>query len=113
MGILHKVEFLKRNDELKGECNMHRVHDLVVCLGGLNLHVGGHDDGLDGVHGGHGMHHRKLEERMLLLLFGEKRQKHRQFIQNVKAIPGEYQHAFEVADIDKKKTQNCSEKDMY
>ena len=35
---------------------------------------------------------------------------HRRFIQNVKAIPGEYQHSLVVADIDKKKVRNVFRK---
>ena len=31
------------------------------------------------------------------------KKEHRQFVQNVKGIPGEFQHALVVADIDKKK----------
>ena len=40
---------------------------------------------------------------------------HRQFMQSLKAIPGEFQHALVVADMDKKKIRNvmrktCSER---
>ena len=33
---------------------MHGAGDLVMSLGDCNGHVGGHIDGLDGVHGGYG-----------------------------------------------------------
>ena len=34
---------------------MHSAGDLVMCLGGFNLHVGRHIDGFDGVHDGYGL----------------------------------------------------------
>ena len=45
---------------------MRSADDLVICLGGLNGHVGRHVDGSDGMHGGYGVGQRKLEGRMLL-----------------------------------------------
>ena len=38
------------------------------------------------------------------------KKKHRQFIRNVKAIPGHFQHALVVADIDMKKIRNVVRK---
>ena len=35
---------------------------------------------------------------------------HRQFIQNGKAIPGEFQHAFVITDIDKRKIRKVVRK---
>ena len=45
------------------------------------------------------------------------KKEHKQFMQNVKAIPGEFQHALVVVDIDKKKIRNvermtCAERRM-
>ena len=40
--------------------------DLVMCLGDINGHIGRHIDGSNGVHGGHGVHQKNLEGRMLL-----------------------------------------------
>ena len=34
------------------------------------------------------------------------KKEHRQFIRNVKTIPGEFQHALVIADIDKRKIRN-------
>ena len=58
-------------DELKCEWDMHSADDLVMCLDDINGHVGRHIDGLDGVHGGYGVGQRKMEERILLVLYGE------------------------------------------
>ena len=88
--------------------------DLVICLGEFNGH-GRHIDGFDGIHGGYGMGQRNLEGKMLLELCLEKtwlktedkmtfrmgeneteidfvfiKKEHRRFIQNVKAIHGEF-----------------------
>ena len=38
------------------------------------------------------------------------KKEHHQFIQNMKAIPGEFQHSLVVADIDKKKIRNVIRK---
>ena len=38
------------------------------------------------------------------------KKEHRRFIQNVKAIPGEFQHALVIADIDKKKIRKVVRK---
>ena len=35
--------------EVKGECYSHNVDDLVLCFGDLDSHMGGHNDGFDGV----------------------------------------------------------------
>ena len=40
--------------------------NLVMCLVDFNGHIGRHIDGLDGVHGGYGVGHTNMEERMLL-----------------------------------------------
>ena len=59
------------HDKLKCEWDMHSADDLVMCLGDINVHVGRHIDGLDGVHGGYGVDKRNLEGRMLVVLSGE------------------------------------------
>ena len=41
---------------------MHSADYLVISLGDFNRHIGRHIDGFDGVHGGHGVGHRNLEE---------------------------------------------------
>ena len=38
------------------------------------------------------------------------KKEHRRFIQNEKAIPGEFQHALVMADIDKRKIRNVVRK---
>ena len=38
------------------------------------------------------------------------KKEHRRFIQNVKAIPGEFQHALVIADIDKRKIRKVVRK---
>ena len=45
---------------------MHSADDLVICLGDINVHVGRHIDGFDGVHGGYGVGQRNSEGRMPL-----------------------------------------------
>ena len=44
---------------------MRTAGDLVVCLGGINGHIGRHIDGFDGVHGGYGVGQKNFERRML------------------------------------------------
>ena len=65
MGMLPKVEEVRKKiffyDKLKCERDM---HDLVMCLGGINGHIGMHIDGYDGVHGWHGVGQRNLKGRM-------------------------------------------------
>ena len=94
-------------DELKGEWDMHSAGDLVVCFGDFNGHIGRHIHGCDGVHGGYGVGQRNLEGRMILGFCLEKescvsntwlkRKENRKVTfrlgENVKAIPGEFQHA--------------------
>ena len=53
-------------DELKCEWDMHYVDDLAMCLDDINGHVGRHNDGFDGVHGGYFVGQRNLDGRMLL-----------------------------------------------
>ena len=60
MGMLHKVEDILEEkqsfyDELKFNLDIHSADDLVMCLGDYNGHLGGHIDGFDGVHEGHGV----------------------------------------------------------
>ena len=47
--------------ELKCECDVHSVGDLVMCLGDFNGQVGRHSDGFDRVHGGYGVGQKNLE----------------------------------------------------
>ena len=62
--FLYKTIFC---DELKGELDMHSVHDLVVlCLGNVMGQVGRYIGVFDWVHGGYGIGLRNLEGRMLL-----------------------------------------------
>ena len=44
----------------------------------------------------------RIEENETEIDFVLIKKEHRQFIQNVKAIPGEFQHVLMIADIDKK-----------
>ena len=44
---------------------------LVMCLNDINVHIGRHIDGFDGIHGGYGVGQRNLEGRMLLVLSGD------------------------------------------
>ena len=37
-------------DKLKGEWDMHSADYLIMCSGDLNVHLGRHTDGFDGVH---------------------------------------------------------------
>ena len=69
--MLDKVEQVWKKDclydELKCEWYMHSTDCcLVICLGDFNGHVGRHNDGFGGVHGGYGVGQRNLEERMSL-----------------------------------------------
>ena len=47
-------------DELICEWDMHSADDLVMCLGDINGHIGGHIDGFDGLNGGYGVGQRNL-----------------------------------------------------
>ena len=68
MGMLCKVEHVGREDKVSmmNDWDVHSADDLLGCLGDFNRHIGGHIDGLDGVHGGNGAGQRNLEGRMLL-----------------------------------------------
>ena len=111
---------------------MHSADDLVMCLGDCNGHIDGFDwvHGGYGV-GRRNLEGRMLlefclemelcvsntwfkreEKRKVTFRMGENeteivvvliKKEHRQFIQIVKAIPGEFHHALVIADIDKRK----------
>ena len=117
-------------DEQKCEWDMHSANDLVMCLGDFNGHVGRNIYGVHGGYGvgqrnlNGGMllvfclekelcvsntwlkreENRKVTFRMVEndteIDFALIKKEHQQFIQNVMAIPGEFQHALVV---DKKK----------
>ena len=62
---------------------------------------------------------RREEERKVTFRIGENEKKidfvlmkkeHRAFVQNVKAIPGEFQHVLVIADIDKRKLRKVVKK---
>ena len=74
-------------------------------LGNFNGHVVWHIAGFDGVHGGYGVGQRnsfRMGENETEIDFVLIKNEHRQLIHNMKAIPGEFQHALVVAGIDKK-----------
>ena len=52
-------------DKQKFEWDIHSADHLVMCLDNFNGHVGGFIDGLDEVHGGHGVRQRNLEGRII------------------------------------------------
>ena len=109
---------------------MHSACDLVMCLGDINGHVGGHIDGIEGVHGWYGVGQRNLEGRMLLEFSLEKescvsntwskredrrkvtfRMGENETKNNIVLIkkeqcegnPWEFHHALVIADVDKRK----------
>ena len=118
--------------EPQGEWDMHSAGDLVMCLGDVNRHVGRHIDGVHGGYGvGQRNLEGKMllefcqekelcvsntwfkrEEKMKVTFrMGENeteidfvliKKEHQRFVQNVKAIPGEFQHSLVIADIDMK-----------
>ena len=130
------------------DLDINSADDLVMCLPGLNWHVGRHIDGFDLVREWYGVGLTNLEGRMLLdfclkkelcvsntWLGVEKKRKVTFWLQEYEteidfvlikrtpavyarcevAIPGEFQHALLLADIDKRKCsrKQCSERDMY
>ena len=68
--MLHKVVgFFFMNDfydELKNDCDVHCVDNLVVCLVEFSGHVGRYIDELRSVHNGYGVGHWNLDERILV-----------------------------------------------
>ncbi|ESO02831.1 hypothetical protein HELRODRAFT_174255 [Helobdella robusta] len=107
-------------DDFSDEIGQAGLDEFVVLLGDLNGHVGADADGYEGVHGGWGYGIRNEEGRRVLeladahsMVVGNKRKqarlitersgehrsmidyiliraKHRKYVRNVKAIPGEY-----------------------
>ena len=119
-------------DELKCEWDVYYADDLVMCLGNLDGHVNG-IDGVHGGYGvgqrnleGRMLLEFCLEKELCVSNAWSKREEntkvtirmglneteidfvlvkkeHRRFIRNVKVIPGEFQNALVIADIDKRK----------
>ena len=126
-------------DGLKCEWDMHSADDLVMCLGDLNGHVGSfywvhieYGVGQRNLEGRmllefflekklcvSNIWFKREEKRKVTLRMGENeteidfvliKKEHRRFIQYVKAIPGQFQHALVFSDIDKREIRKVVRK---